>query len=104
VFGPTSGEVNSRDDEDGGMAETLWLVERTYDDKGLISLVYATTDGSAVRRIERAPPAVEASGGVTAATDVDPEALAPVEDADLRERYAAEAARMADRHDPEETV
>jgi hypothetical protein len=88
------------------MAETgrLWLVERTYDDKGLISLVYATTDGSAVRRIERAPIAVERSGGVTAAVDADPEALEPVDDDDLRERYAAEATRMAERRDPEETV
>jgi hypothetical protein len=84
--------------------ERLWLVERTYDDKGLISLVYATTDGTAVRRIERAPIAVERSGGVTAAVDADPGALATVEDGDRRERYAAEAARMADRHDPAETV
>jgi hypothetical protein len=28
----------------------------------------------------------------------------PVEDDDRRERYAAEAARMADRHDPDENV
>jgi hypothetical protein len=86
------------------METRLWLVERTYDDKGLISLAYATTDGSAVRRIERAPIAVERSGGVTAAVDADPEALEPVDDDDLRERYAAEATRMAERHDPEETV
>jgi len=86
------------------METRLWLVERTYDDKGLISLVYATTDGSAVRRIERAPIAVERSGGVTAAVGADAEALEPVDDDDLRERYAAEATRMAERHDPEETV
>ena len=73
----------------------LWLVERTYNDKGLISLVYATTDGDAVRRIERAPIAVERSGGVTAAVDADPVALAPVEEASLQERYAMEARRMA---------
>jgi hypothetical protein len=84
--------------------EQLWLVERTYDDKGLISLAYATTDGTAVRRLERAPIAVERSGGVTAAVDTDPDALEPISDDDLRERYAAEAARMAARHDPDETV
>ncbi|MEF8856153.1 MAG: hypothetical protein V5A16_01890 [Haloplanus sp.] len=84
--------------------ERLWLVERTYDDKGLISLVYATTDGESVRRIERAPIAVERSGGVTAAVDADPDALEPVEDEDLCDRYATEATRMAERHDPEETV
>jgi hypothetical protein len=87
------------------MAEKrLWLVDRTYDDKGLISLAYATTDGEWVRRIERAPIAVERSGGVTAAVDTDPDALEPVEDEGLRDRYAAEATRMADRHDPDETV
>jgi hypothetical protein len=84
--------------------ERLWLVERTYDDKGLISLTYATTDGDRVRRIERAPVAVERSGGVTAAVDADDASLAPVEDDDRRERYATEAARMAERHDPDETV
>jgi len=87
------------------MAEKrLWLVERTYDDKGLISLAYATADGESVRRIERAPIAIERSGGVTAAVDADPNALEPVEDADLRDRYAMEATRMAERHDPDETV
>jgi hypothetical protein len=82
----------------------LWLVERTYTDKGLISLVYATPDGTAVRRIERAPIAIERSGGVSAAVDADPSALASVEDADRRERYATEAGRMAERHDPDEAV
>jgi hypothetical protein len=85
-------------------AERLWLVERSYDDKGLISLTYATTDGRAVRRIERAPIAVERSGGVTAAVDTDTDALEPVTADDRRERYATEATRMATRHDPEETV
>jgi hypothetical protein len=88
--------------EDG--TTRLWLVERTYDDKGLISLVYATPDGEGVRRIERAPIAVERSGGVTAAVDADPSGLIPVEADDLRERYATEAKRMAENHDPEETV
>jgi len=84
--------------------ERLWLVERTYDDKGLISLAYATTNGESVRRIERAPIAVERSGGVTAAVDADPETLVAIEDEELQERYAAAAARMAERHDPDETV
>ena len=87
-----------------GETERLWLVDRTYDDKGLISLAYATADGTAVRRIERAPIAVERSGGVTAAVEAERDALAPVEEASLRERYAAEAERMAENHDPEETV
>jgi hypothetical protein len=84
--------------------ERLWLVERTYDDKGLIVLAYATLDGTAVRRIERAPVAIEGMGGVTAAVDADGGSLTPVEDDDRRERYASEASRMADRHDPDENV
>jgi hypothetical protein len=80
------------------------LVERAYDDKGLIALTYATVDGTAVRRIERAPIAVERSGGVTAAVDADPDGLATVTDPDRRERYATEASRMADRRNPDETV
>jgi len=83
--------------------EQLWLVERTYDDKGLISLVYATTDGESVRRIERAPIAVERSGGVTAAVEAERDALVSANE-DERERYATEATRMADRHDPDERV
>ncbi|WP_435068022.1 hypothetical protein [Haloplanus sp. C73] len=88
------------------MAETerLWLVERTYDDKGLISLVYATTDGEWARQSERAPIAVERSGGVTAAVDVERTELTTVDDDDRRERYATEATRMAERHDPDERV
>jgi hypothetical protein len=82
----------------------LWLVERSYDDKGLISLVYATGDGASVRRIERAPVALERSGGATAAVEADPSMLVAVDDDERRERYAAEAARMAERHDPDETV
>ncbi|WP_251329004.1 hypothetical protein [Haloplanus pelagicus] len=82
----------------------LWLVERTYDDKGLIALVYATTDGESVRRIERAPIAVERSGGVTAAVDAEEGTLTPVEETARRERYASEARRMAEKHDPDATV
>jgi hypothetical protein len=41
---------------------------------------------------------------VTAAIDVDPERLSAVEDSELRERYAAEAERMHERHDPDEAV
>ncbi|MFB6160179.1 MAG: hypothetical protein ABEJ61_03275 [Haloferacaceae archaeon] len=88
--------------DDGGVR--CWLVERTYTDKGLVSLVYATADGERVLRRERSPEILQRTGGVTAATTVDPDGLEPVADADDRERYATEAARMADRHDPDETV
>ncbi len=77
-----------------------WLVERTYDDKGLIRLVYAPTDGSGRYVTERA-----AASGVeaTAAIEIDPEKLSPIEE-ENRERYESEAERMRSRHDPEESV
>ena len=78
-----------------------WLVERTFDDKGLVRLVYATPDGSRAMLRERSAAHLE---GVTAATEIDGENLEPVEDPDRRERYAQETTRMADRHDPDDTV
>ncbi len=87
------------------MTETVrcWLVERSYDDKGMVDLVYATPDGE--RRYHRqlaADRLVRAS--VTAARDVDADALAPVEDRDTRERYATEAERVAASHDPDDEM
>lgn len=78
-----------------------WLVERGYDDRGLITLVYATPDGERSLRREVSSALLD---GVTAAIDVDPDRLEPVDDADTRERYAHEAARMRERHDPDEAV
>lgn len=80
-----------------------WLVERDYDDKGLVRLVYATPDGRRSVMQERSA-AMLGRTDVTAAIDVDPGRLEPVDDAETRDRYAAEAGRMADRHDPEESV
>jgi hypothetical protein len=81
-----------------------WLVERTYSDKGLVSLVYAAPDGERVLRRERAPAALREAGGATAAVAVDADVLEPVRDPETRDRYAAEADRMADRHDPDDRV
>jgi len=78
-----------------------WLVERTFDDKGLVRLVYATPDGSRAVIRERSAAHLD---GVTAAAEIGVENLEPVADADRRERYASEAERMADRHDPGDAV
>ena len=80
-----------------------WLVEREYDDKGLVRLVYATPDGSEHVVQERSANMLS-QVDVTAARDVDPERLEPVEDDETRGRYSAEAERMRDRHDPDDTV
>lgn len=79
----------------------VWLVEREFTDKGLVTLIYATADGERNLVEQRAANQLE---DVTAATDVDPDRLVPTEDATERERYADEAARMADRHEPDERV
>jgi len=85
----------------------IWLVERTYsdDEQNVVILVYATPDGTRYYRKERAltsftGPARE----TTAALDVDPDALAPVDDPGTVERYAAEADRMARTHEPSDAV
>ena len=81
----------------------MWLVERGYNNRDLIVLKYATPEGDRVFRKELASQAVELDT-VTAARDVSPENLESVDDSDVRERFAAEAARMADEHDPDETL
>jgi hypothetical protein len=40
----------------------------------------------------------------TAAVDADPENLGFVDDPDLQERYAAEAQRMQETHDPDDVI
>lgn len=83
--------------------ERVWLVERSYSDKGLVTLVYATTDGERHVRMQRSANMLQ-SRDVTAATTVDPDRLVPVSDPGERERYAGEARRMAGRHDPDDAV
>ncbi|MDH5018780.1 hypothetical protein [Halobacterium rubrum] len=80
--------------------ERVWLVFREYTDKGLLSLTYATPDGEYVHHKQRSLNA----GDPTAAIDVDADDLDPVEDAEDVERYGHEAARMAEEHDPDDTV
>jgi hypothetical protein len=83
--------------------EQLWLVDRTYTDKGMISLVYATTDGEQYLQKQRSMNMLN-HVDVTAAVEADAEALDAVDDDESRERYASEATRMAEKHDPDEAV
>lgn len=84
----------------------VWLVERTYsdDEQNLIILTYATPDGSRYYRKERALTSFGDVRETTAAVDVEPRNLGAVDDADERERYAAEASRMAEVHDPDDPI
>ena len=80
--------------------ERVWLVFREYTDKGLLSLTYATPDGESVHHKQRSLNA----GDPTAAIDVDADDLDSVEDPADVERYGDEATRMAEEHDPDDTV
>ncbi len=85
----------------------VWLVERTYsdDEQNLIILIYATPDGGRYFRKERALPSFTGAARPTlAALDVAPEQTGHVENEETRERYAAEASRMADEHDPDDPI
>lgn len=89
-----------------GMGEEtrrLWLVDRESRDERLIRLVYATPDGEhsvtrerSIHLLRRRP--------ATAGVDVAVEDLQPVEDDETRERYAEEATRIADQHDPDDEI
>lgn len=84
----------------------VWLVERTYsdDEQNVIVLVYATPDGQRYFRKERALTSFSDVRDTTAAVEADPENLGTVVDPELRERYATEARRMRDVHDPDDVV
>ena len=81
----------------------LWLVEREYDDKGLVRLVYATPDGDRLQVSERSATMLQ-HRGVTAATEAEPDRLDDVTDAETRERYRAEVERVRSRHGPDEAI
>ena len=82
----------------------LWLVEREYDDRNLISFVYATTDGTHQLRKELSATLLQQrSEPVTAAIEVDEGELAPV-DPDKQERYATEAQSVAENNEPDEPI
>jgi hypothetical protein len=81
----------------------VWLVERGYNNRDLIILKYATPHGERLFRRELSAQAIDADTMI-AAKEVSRSDLEAVEDADRRERYAAEVERMADEHDPDDTV
>jgi hypothetical protein len=97
--------MSSSDAEPTGAARRVWLVERTYsdDEQNIIILVYATTDGEQYLRKERALTSFGDRRDTTAAIDADPDNLGQT-DPDDREQYAAEAERMAERHDPDDLI
>ncbi|GAA0214457.1 hypothetical protein [Halobaculum roseum] len=80
----------------------LWLVSREYDTRQTVTLTYASVDGrrsytrqASIELLQRKP--------ITAAIDRDEDDTEPVDD-ERRERYAAEAERMAADHDPGDEI
>jgi hypothetical protein len=94
--------------DDGGAENgtvRCWLVERTYTDRGLVDTIYATPDGSRIRRKQVSTTVMRRREIETpAAVDVDRTELEPVDDGERRARYAAEVERMREQHDPDEGV
>jgi len=85
----------------------VWLVERTYgdDEQNLIILTYATPDGKQTFRKERALTSFTGDKrGTKAALDVSESNLSSVDDEEKREQYAAEVERMAEKHDPDDSI
>ena len=84
----------------------VWLVERTYsdDEQNLIILTYATPNGAQYYRKERALTPFTDARDTTAAVDADQNNLGSVDDPDLQDQYAAEAQRMQDTHNPDDTI
>ncbi|MDZ5810184.1 hypothetical protein U4E84_02290 [Halorubrum sp. AD140] len=84
----------------------MWLVERTYsdDEQNMVILTYATADGERYFRKERALTSFSDVRDTTAAVDAEPENVGRVTDRADRERYAAEAERMAAAHDPTDVI
>ncbi|WP_435183952.1 hypothetical protein [Halobellus sp. EA9] len=94
-------------ERDGDGAETVrcWLVERTYTDRGLVDMVYATPDGARVRRKQVSTTVMRQRGqGTSAAVEVDRDDLEPVDDDETRERYAAEVERVREQYDPDDEI
>ena len=79
-----------------------WLVERSYDDRGLVTLVYATPDGERYVRREVAMNVLRRSPA-TAAREVAVDDLAATPE-DERERYATEADRVRENNAPDEEI
>lgn len=97
--------MSDTDADTGPGTQRVWLVERTYsdDEQNIIILVYATTDGERYLRKERALTSFGDRRDTTAAIDADRQNLGQVDSAD-KERYAAEARRMAEEHDPDDHI
>jgi hypothetical protein len=85
-------------------AQRVWLVERSYGhDEDLVTLVFASTDGRLQLKKQLSHNMLY-NRTITAAREEPRSNLDVVRDEETRQRYADEASRMANRHEPDEAV
>lgn len=79
-----------------------WLVERSLEDGRVLTLTYATPDGT--QSVTRQRSIAGADDGVPAAVQIEAATLHPVENEEQVDRYREEVARVRDRHAPDDYV
>jgi hypothetical protein len=82
----------------------VWLVDRDVDSRNLVTMTYATPDGERAFTRQAALDSLARRDAPTAAIEVEDDRLTPVEDEQTVERYAAEAERVAEAHEPEDVL
>ncbi|WP_439028012.1 hypothetical protein [Haloarchaeobius sp. DT45] len=87
------------------MTDTVqcWLVERTFDDRNLVTIVYATPDGERYLQQERSANSLTRNP-VTAGKEVAIDSLEATGDDATRERYEKEATRTAEQYDADDAI
>jgi hypothetical protein len=89
--------------EGGRETVRCWLVDRQSRHENLVTLVYATPDGTR-HLTEQLSFQLLRRREVTAAREVPAGKLEETPGEETRERYATQARAMAERHDPDEPV
>ncbi|OVE83378.1 hypothetical protein [Natronolimnobius baerhuensis] len=84
--------------------QQCWLVEREFGARNIVTIIYATPDGSRYQQRERSSTSLRTGSPVTAAVEVTASDLEDVTDEETRERYATEAQRTAEQYDPDDSI
>lgn len=82
----------------------VWLVDRDVDSRNTVTMTYATPDGERAFTRQAALDSLARRDGPTAALDVADDRLTAVDDRETVARYAAEAERVAESHDPDDEL
>lgn len=82
--------------------DRVWLVERSLDDGRVITLTYASVDGTRVLTKQQA--VMSMSSGVPVSIEVEQDELSAVDKSEQQDRYRSEVARMQTQHAPGDKV